>query len=314
MGYSTAQPGGSRSVASWFSAEQRGFAMGIRQAGLPLGGAAASAVLPALAAAHGWRAAPATGAAAALLAALAFGCLYRSPGGGGVATAATAPSPPPRPRRQRLRAQLAGRLRMAREPAMARIVLSGVSLISVQYGVVVLCVLSLHERQRMSPGRAALVLFAAQGAGVVGRVVLAAWSDRAPGGRYRPVLVCLAAAVGGLALLGSPVGGSQAAAVALFLWLGFFGFGWYGPWVAHVAESAPPARGGFALGLAMAVNQIAVIAVPPLLGVLRDATGGYTPGWWALAACAAAAFTLTFRARGGVPLLRRRTSRCRRGR
>lgn len=32
-GYSTAQPGGSRSVARWFTSSQRGLAMGIRQAG-----------------------------------------------------------------------------------------------------------------------------------------------------------------------------------------------------------------------------------------------------------------------------------------
>jgi hypothetical protein len=37
-GYSTAQPGGSKSVASWFDTGRRGLAMGIRQAGLPLGG------------------------------------------------------------------------------------------------------------------------------------------------------------------------------------------------------------------------------------------------------------------------------------
>ncbi|WP_245407015.1 MFS transporter [Bartonella tribocorum] len=35
--YSSAQPGGAKSVASWFPQSQRGFAMGISQAGLPLG-------------------------------------------------------------------------------------------------------------------------------------------------------------------------------------------------------------------------------------------------------------------------------------
>nr|BFE81215.1 hypothetical protein GCM10020093_038160 [Planobispora longispora] len=45
-GYSTVQPGGSKSVASWFDASQRGLAMGVRQAGLPLGGVLAAAVLP----------------------------------------------------------------------------------------------------------------------------------------------------------------------------------------------------------------------------------------------------------------------------
>ncbi|MFH8387624.1 hypothetical protein ACH4E7_43225 [Kitasatospora sp. NPDC018058] len=61
------------------------------------------------------------------------------------------------------------------------------------------------------------------------------------------------------------------------VWLGFFGFGWYGPWVAYVTEAAPPGRTGFALGLAMSVNQIAIVTVPPVLGLLVDLTGSFTP-------------------------------------
>lgn len=60
-GYSTVQPGGSKSVASWFDASQRGFAMGVRQAGLPLGAALASAVLPLVAEEFGRRATLLTG-------------------------------------------------------------------------------------------------------------------------------------------------------------------------------------------------------------------------------------------------------------
>lgn len=68
-------------------------------------------------------------------------------------------------------------------------------------------------------------------------------------------------------------------AALLFTWLGFFGIGWYGPWVAHLAKSAPPGRTGFALGLVMAVNQPAVVLVPPALGLLRDTTHGFTAAW-----------------------------------
>ena len=66
LGYSTTQPGGSKSVSAWFRGERLGLAMGIRQAGLPLGGAVAAAILPAVAATWSWRAAFMAGAAAAL--------------------------------------------------------------------------------------------------------------------------------------------------------------------------------------------------------------------------------------------------------
>jgi nitrate/nitrite transporter NarK len=44
-----------RAVMSWFAPAQRGFALGIRQTAVPLGGAAAALFLPPAAAAGGWR-------------------------------------------------------------------------------------------------------------------------------------------------------------------------------------------------------------------------------------------------------------------
>ena len=39
MFYSVSQPGGSKVILKWFPNENRGLAMGIRQAGIPIGGA-----------------------------------------------------------------------------------------------------------------------------------------------------------------------------------------------------------------------------------------------------------------------------------
>ncbi|MFE7593594.1 MFS transporter, partial [Kitasatospora sp. NPDC057512] len=277
-GYSTVQPGGSKSVASWFDPAQRGLAMGVRQAGLPLGGALAAAVLPLVAVAYGWRAALVVGGLVALLGAGLFTTLYRRPPTAppvrpapGPATAPDpaadpGPGPGPAPGPVAPTASVRSRLRILREPAMARILFSGLALVSVHSGIGVLGALYLHDVTALGPGPGAAVLVAVQVAGAVGRIALAAWSDRSRAGRYRPVLVCLAAVVGGLVVLATPAGRSPAAAAVLFTWLGFFGIGWYGPWVAHLAESAPPGRTGFALGLVMAVNQVAVVVVPPALG------------------------------------------------
>ncbi|WP_037807578.1 MFS transporter [Streptomyces sp. NRRL S-1448] len=339
-GYSTVQPGGSKSVASWFDASRRGLAMGIRQAGLPLGAALASAVLPLLAAAAGWRATLVAGGLVALLGAGAFMGFYRQPPTRAALQEEEVPSAPRGPSARpgwssSLRAQLGARLRMLREPAMVRIMLSGASLISVQTGVGILTVLHLHERASVGAGAAALVLVAAQAAGAVGRIVLAWWSDRRrsghhlprhhlpgrnlsgrhlpgpyiPGryaagrdaagrdaaGRYVSLMTCMVAVIAGLALLMTPVGSSPVAACAVFVWLGFFGLGWYGPWVAYVTESAPPDKTGFALGLAMSVNQIAIVVMPPALGLLKDGTGSFTPVWGLLSLLTAVALMLTAR-------------------
>ncbi|MER6364393.1 MFS transporter [Kitasatospora sp. NPDC001527] len=288
-GYSTIQPGGSKAVAAWFDPARRGFAMGVRQAGLPLGGALAVAVLPLLAASHGWRSALVAGGLVALAGAVAFTALHRTPPGVVPdSPAAKGSSGEGRP---------VDRLRLLRGPALARALLSGLAMVSVHSGLGVLGALYLHDATSLGAGAAGAVLVASQLAGMLGRIGLAAWSDRSRAGRYRPVLVSMAAAVAGLLALTTPLGHHPVGVAVLFTWLGFFGIGWYGPWVAHLAEAAPPGRTGFALGLVMAVNQVAVILAPPALGLLRDTTGGYTPAWAALAALTALTAVLT--ARGG---------------
>ncbi|WP_063764271.1 MFS transporter [Kitasatospora purpeofusca] len=298
-GYSAIQPGGSKSMAAWFEPSRLGFAMGVRQAGLPLGGAVAVAVLPLVAAASGWRVAVLVGGLVALAGAVAFTVLYRRPPGT-VAKRSAAPAaaaPVPVPRSAPRSAPLMDRLRLLREPAMAKALLSGTAMVSVHSGIGVLGALYLHDVTGLGAGAAGTVLVAAQLAGMLGRIGLAAWSDRSRAGRYRPVLASMVAAAAALVALATPLGGHPLAAAVLFAWLGFFGIGWYGPWVAHLAEAAPPGRTGFALGLVMAVNQVAVILAPPALGLLRDTTGGYTAAWSALAVATAGTVAVT--ARGG---------------
>ncbi|MFI6988942.1 MFS transporter [Nonomuraea wenchangensis] len=304
-GYSTVQPGGSKSVASWFDPSRRGLAMGVRQAGLPLGGVLAAAVLPALAGSAGWRATLVAGAVVAFLGAVTFTTFCRRPPLPLIGTPADAETS--------TGAEAGGRLRLLREPAMVRILVSGTSLVAVHSGIGVLTVLHLHETASLAPGTAALVFVAVQAAGAAGRICLAAWSDRGRSGasdrhrrsgRYAWVLVCLVAVGVGLVALATPAGRSPLAASLLFVWLGFFGIGWYGPWVAHLAESAPPGRTGFALGSAMAVNQVAIILTPPALGLLKDVFHGFAPAWGLLAVLSATALALTVRTPGTRPVRR----------
>ncbi|MCX4683077.1 MFS transporter [Kitasatospora purpeofusca] len=299
-GYSAIQPGGSKSVATWFEPSRLGFAMGVRQAGLPLGGAVAVAVLPVVAAASGWRVAVLVGGLVALAGAVAFTVLYRRPPAtvaerAEAPVAATASAPVAAAPVSRREPPLMDRLRLLREPAMAKALLSGTAMVSVHSGIGVLGALYLHDVTGLGAGAAGAVLVAAQVAGMLGRIGLAAWSDRSRAGRYRPVLASMVAAAAALVALATPLGGHPLAAALLLAWLGFFGIGWYGPWVAHLAEAAPPGRTGFALGLVMAVNQVAVILAPPALGLLRDTTGGYSAAWSALAAATAGTVAVTAR-------------------
>lgn len=286
IGYCTIQPAGGKVVAAWFAPDTRGLAMGVRQAGLPLGAALGALILPAIAERQGWRAAFEAGGLAAFAGGLAFALLYRPP-----------PDAGPRPAREdfaRWRERL-GEL----APRLPAIVWPGVTLVSVQFCVTVYLPLDLRERFAIPVETGVKVLFAAQFAGAVGRILLAAWSDRSARGRGFPLGFSMAAVVLGVAAYVVAPGAPLWLVTLIAVWLGFFGFGWYGPWIAMVAEAAPSGRIGFMIGLAMAINQIFVAGTPPAFGALRDATGSYAYGWGLAALAVAAALVRVNRRSAG---------------
>jgi MFS family permease len=85
----------------------------------------------------------------------------------------------------------------------------------------------------------------------------------------------------------------EPALAVLAAWLGFFGLGWYGPWVAYLAETAPANKVRLTLGAAMALNQLGIIAAPPLLGLVHDLTGGYAALWACVVAMLGVAYVVT---------------------
>jgi MFS family permease len=268
-GYATSQPGGSKAIADWFSTRGRGLAMGIRQTGLPLGGAAAAAVLPALAATASWRWALIMGAAVSALGGVVFLLIYRR-------TAAE----------DSVAYRLIPRFRELVSMKTLRPALwTGLLMVGTQFCIVSDLMLFLRDVHQLPLSRSAWFLFAAQLAGVAGRIVLAAWSDRlGPGGRMRPVVLSLLVVAGcAVALPLVPVSVSRSALFLLAMLLGFFAFGWYGPWVVHVAELAPAGAVGLTLGVAMTANQISIAGAPPLFGLALDLSGGYLVPWWLLA-------------------------------
>ena len=282
LGYSSTQPGGGKSVSAWFRGDRLGLAMGIRQAGLPLGGAIGAATLPAVAAAFTWRAAFALGAVIALCGGLAFALIYRPPpAGAGSAVKRAALSS----------AVIAGLLR---QPWMRNATVAGLALVSAQYGMLTWLMLYLRDHAHIPLTRGGWFLFLAQAAGVFGRIGLAAWSDRTAGARFRLLALCMiAVAAGALLLIFIPPDTPEPALALLAAWLGFFGFGWYGPWVAYLAEGASADTVGLTLGAAMAINQLGIIAAPPLLGLVHDLTGAYAALWACIVVVLVAAYALT---------------------
>lgn len=263
-GYASAQPGGSKAVAGWFAGRRRGLAMGIRQMGLPLGGAAAAGILPRIADGHGWRVAMLVAGGAAAGGGLLFAMVYRDHG------------------RHRLD-DAAFRWRMAslwRSPAVRPLLGSGFVLVSAQLVVISYLLIDLRDVHDIGFVAGGTVLLLTQVAGGIGRVVLAAATDRDLH-RFTVVSFCLLATGTGLVVYGLlPAGTTPTAVIALLAAVtGFFGFGWYGPWVAHVADISDDDSMGSTLAFSMTANQLGIVIGPPVFGVLVDLSGTYWVAW-----------------------------------
>ncbi|SAI72924.1 MFS family transporter [Bordetella ansorpii] len=275
LGYSPIQPAGGKAIYQWFPPRERGLAMGIRQAALPMGGACAAAFFPFMIGHAGWHAAMLAAASILVAAGLIYLTLFRC-----------ALGPCARPRHTAHHAPAA----LPRQTSLRRLGIVGMAMVGVQTVISVFWALLVHHRFGLSTHAAAWHLFALQLGGAAGRLAISAISDHLHDGRRRMVRLC--ALMTGCALLTAialPTRGHDAMMLACSVAIGVFGFGWYGPWVVWLSDCAGPRQIGRVLASALAANQLIIAAVPLAFGALLDALPDPAPGWLALAGLLAVA-------------------------
>jgi sugar phosphate permease len=256
-----------RAVMHWFAPSERGLALGIRQANVPLGGLVAALALPPLAdnAGLGWAFAALAGTC--LAAAFAGAVLLREPTAVTVEAHAPAPSKP------------------LRDPALWRIS-SGSGLIVVgQIATMSFTVLYLSEGRGFSTRDAALVYAAAQVVGGALRILLGHVSDRS-GSRIVPLCRAALAVSGTLALVALLAGLPNWALVPMLALAGGIGLSWNGLSFVAAAEIAGARASGAAIGLQQTLLGIAGIVAPIGFATL------VAEGSWRVAFSVAALFPL----------------------
>ncbi len=269
-GYGMLNPTTAKAVIAWFPRRQRATVVGLKQVGLPFGGAVGASVMPPLALALGWRPAVALSASVvALLAALTW-ALYRDP----------PQTEPLRPLGPAGGGWSVLRNRDLWLVSSATLVFAGMQTVWMAF-----LVLYLQEIVRVPLLAAARYLVMAQVTGMAGRVVFGMLSDRYFGGRRRIVLVI--AGVGStlcsLAIATTGPGTGPWLLAPLALCFGFFGIGWNGVQHTLMAELAGPRAAGTALGLGLAVSSFGVTVCPLLFGLLVERMGGFALPWVGLA-------------------------------
>lgn len=277
----SAVPAGGKLVAKWFRNNERGTAMGIRQTGVPLGGAIAAVTLPPLALFIGWRAALAVVGVVAIVIGIGALYVYREPSAAALAR--------PHGARIRVRSLLA---RNDLRAVLAYVFLFGAS----QWCFLTYLALYLTEAINLSVVAAGALLGLGQLCGTLGRVGWGLASDRLFGGRRRPALLLVGAlavaATLALALIspGTPIV-VIAGIVAL---LGVNLQGWNGLAHALAAELGGARGAAVALGMTSSVGFIGVVLLPPLFGALVDWAESYRAAWVVLSGLLVAALGALF--------------------
>jgi sugar phosphate permease len=232
-----------RAVTSWFARSERGFALGVRQTAVPLGGFAAALALPAIDDAWGLRTAMLVIAGAVLVAAIVAATLMVE---GPIRTVDDETDALRHPVRDRRIWRIASGSSLL---IVTQIVLTG------------FVVLFLESQRGFSHGAAGAVLAGMNVVAITGRLVAGRLSDRRDSriGLILRIAVATAVSVGiSAALVGGP---NWLLCVALVVG-GGLSMSWNGLAVAATVETVGPGRSGAALGVQQTMLQAAAVLVP----------------------------------------------------
>lgn len=245
------QSASGRAVMQWFGPDERGLAFGIRQTAIPFGGLIGALALPALTSAGGLDWAFAFLAAFCVATGIVGAIVVRELPSDGVEAQ-----------------DVPWTLRDTRLWVLS----AGSSLyVTAQITLFTFLVLFLHDERGFTSAGAAAVLGVAHVLAMGSRIAAGRWSD-AIGSRTVPLrligiamFVTLAAAA---ALLGSPT----VVLVPLLVGATAIAASWNGLAFVAAAELAGTKRSGAAIGFQQTALGVTCIVVPPLFGVLVDAS------------------------------------------
>jgi sugar phosphate permease len=262
-----------RAVMHWFTPEERGFALGIRQTAIPLGGVVAALALP-LAEQNGGLEA-------------AFGLLGLLCVGTALAAAVVIREPPV------VDAELEGGAVpwTLRDRRLWTLCVGSSLYLFAQLAVMSFGVLFLHDVHGMSGAGAAGVLALVQVGAVVTRIGAGRISDRI-GNRLRPLRWIGLASASGLLVTALVANRELALVITVLVLAGAISMAWNGLSLTAAAELAGRARSGAAIGFQQTTLSLAGVGVPIAFAALVEATSwragfalsalGPLAGWWML--------------------------------
>ncbi|KKI84661.1 MFS transporter, partial [Shouchella clausii] len=249
--YGTAQPGGSSAIIHWFPKNKnRGLAMGIRQTGIPLGGALASTTLPFFFYNYGLSSVKLTQAIVAVVGGIIFLIFYRNHGMSA--------------QRQQNYSFLEKMNKIQARSSLYPVFFIGMGMISLQ--LVILAHLmsylsnTLYISLRISGTLLSVVLIG----GAIGRILLAWISDNLfNGNRSKPLQLTILLTVIILLFLVCLLNYLPLWVIYIIcFFLGFLGVGWYSLFMVLMSEKADKDLIGLTVSFGLTLNQIFIVLAP----------------------------------------------------
>lgn len=266
--YAAMTPAGGRAILTWFDRD-RGFAMSVRQMGVPLGAFVGGLVLPALASRWNYQAALIGGGAFALIGTAGAAFFYQDPVGG--------------PPAHGMAAALDGVRTILRDARAIFYTITCMVLVSSQHVANAFLALTAIQVGHTGIAVAALLFATAQLCAVMGRLVWG-WVSDVPfrGDRSLPLaFMCVLVSVAALGLAFSAPG-NLALLFASAIAIGFSGSAWNGLFAAAMAEIGGVRFAGSAIGLGLTAVFGTGAVAPFLFGWLAD-VHGLPAAWMAIA-------------------------------
>lgn len=261
-----AAPAGGKIVTRWFRDSERATAMGIRQTGVPLGGAIAAVALPPIALLTSWQTALSVAGLCAIVIGVAALRLYREP-----ADTTHYEGHGPRPSVAALLAR----------PDIRAVMVYSFLFGAGQWSYLTYLTLYLTEEIKLSVILAGTLLGVAQLCGTAGRIGWGVVSDRFFRGHRKPALLL----VGGLAVLMTLAMTLMSPHTPFVVIAGITGLlglslqGWNGLVHTFASELAGARVAGLAVGMANSIGFVGVMLLPPVFGAVVDWTGSYRAAW-----------------------------------
>ncbi|MCS1390094.1 MFS transporter [Lysinibacillus boronitolerans] len=260
--YGSAQTGGSTAIVKWFPNKHRGLAIGIRQTGIPIGGALASTVLTYLYQHHHLSSVHLAQGLMAIGGGLLFLWLYKEPKQHDTATA------PLIPFKEKMRA-------IRHNRALYPLFFVGMVMMSLQMIIIAHFMSYLHHEGGYSLTEAGRYLSLILLGGMLGRIVLAWMSDHYFAQKREPLLVLVMVAtflmVGCLPF----VIHSEGLMIVFCSVFGFLALGWYSIYITCVTEQSDSQAVGLTVSAALTINQFFIVLAPTVYGLLVAVFSSY---------------------------------------